>query len=70
MINAFHVLGDTIPSILRTSDAGHASRMPNASAETLPQSIADTGEKTIRVTKFSYALKNKHACKIKLPLIF
>ena len=64
MINASHVLRATTLSILKTSDAGNASRMPNASAETLPQSIEDTGEKTIRATKSSYALKNKHACKI------
>jgi hypothetical protein len=37
MINAFHVLRATIPSIPKIKDAGHASRMPNATAEILPQ---------------------------------
>jgi hypothetical protein len=70
MINAFHVLRDTILSILKIKDADHASRIPNAKAEILPQSVKGTGEKTIRAIKYSYALKKKHACKIYLTLIF
>jgi hypothetical protein len=37
MINVFHVLRATSPSIQKTRDAGHASRMPNVKAETLLQ---------------------------------
>jgi hypothetical protein len=56
MINAFHVQRATSPSTLKTSDASHASRMPNATAEILLQSTEGTGEKTIRAIKSSYAL--------------
>ena len=66
MISASHVLRDTFPLILKIKDADHASRMPNATAEILPQSIKGTGEKAIRAIKYSYALKKKHACKIYL----
>jgi hypothetical protein len=63
MISAFHVLRDTIPSILKIRDAHHASRMQNVSAEILFQLIKGIGEKIIRAIKFFFALKNKPACK-------